>query len=332
VLFSAPSLTIVIPAFNASHFLERAVSSVFATGYPGISIVIIDDGSTDATRLIGERLCVEWEGRCRLLWHPGGGNHGVSSSRNLGISISNSEWIALLDADDFYLPNRFEAFLREYADGKSFDAIYGMAEIQIDALGRAPTPTVTERFGIAESLSGELLLTALLKGNSWHTDAFTVRRELLQRTGLFDPDKCIAEDCDLWFRIAALGRIVAGDLENPGSVYWRHANNTYHYKPEHRIAMVKAMLDAWAWTKRNGASPSMVCVFRESVPAYVTRSIISAREAGQPQVAWELLRLMARHGKFGFLVRPTTVRQVLSMARNCFRHSTNDDPGMEPRQ
>lgn len=315
-----PSLDVVIPAFNAERFLERAVASIFATGYPDLGVVIVDDGSTDGTRQLAEDLCSQWQGHCRLLRHPDGGNHGVSSSRNLGISASKREWVALLDADDFYLPNRFAAFQRKLADSEQFDALYEICEIRFDEAGQLPSPGVGhQRFGIEADLTGEALLGELLLGRCWATSAITIRRDLLVRTGLFDPGKCIAEDCDLWFRMAAVGRIVAGELERPVSVYWRHADNTYHYKPEHRVALVQAMMDSWSWAKRNGGSSNIIRVFGESVPVYVTRSIHAARESGQPGVAWRLLRLMLQERQFRFLLQGKVLRQGIGLSRDWIR-------------
>ena len=279
-------------------------------------MVIVDDGSSDGTRQVAERLCNEWQGRCHVLRHPDGGNHGVSSSRNLGISATSSDWIALLDADDFYLPNRFDAFRREISDGNRFEALYEICEIRGDEAGQPPSPgSHQDRFGIETALTGEALLSELLQGRCWATSAITIRRDLLLRTGLFDAGKAIAEDCDLWFRMAAVGRIVAGELERPVSVYWRHADNTYYYKPEHRISMVQAMLDAWAWSRRNAAPSGMLGVFRDSVPQYVTRSIIAASESKRPEVAWQLLALVARRGNVGYLLRYGTLRHVFALLR-----------------
>lgn len=312
-----PSIEVVIPAFNAGRFLERAVTSVFATGYPALEVVIVDDGSSDDTAAVAERLCRTHAPHCRLLQHPDGGNHGVSASRNLGIATSTSQWVAFLDADDFYLSNRFDAFRAMLGKTAEVDAVYEMTEIRGDETGQTPSPGLAEnRFGIDRNLAGAALLGELLQGRCWATSAITLRRALLHRTGGFDPGKRIAEDCDLWFRIAAVGRIVAGSLEHPVSVYWRHADNTYWYRPEHRIAMVRAMVDSWRWARRNGASPQILGVFADAVPAYVTRSIVAAREAKRPDVAWRLLGLMARARKAGFLLRFSTLRQVFALLRN----------------
>lgn len=309
-------MSVVIPAFNAERFLRRAVESVFATDYPDVEVVIVNDGSTDGTARLAEALCNEYAPKCRLLGHPDGGNHGVGASRNLGVEAGDSEWVAFLDADDFYLPNRFDA-LRSIstADGP-VDAVYEIAEVRSDSIGQAPAPAAANgRFGIDRDLGRNALLEELLRGVCWATSAITLRRTVLRRTGLFDPEKKIAEDCDLWFRIAAIGQVVAGSLVQPVSVYWRHASNTYSYRIEHRVPMVRAMLDAWNWARRKQAPADALAVFATAVPDYVTRSIVAARDAGRPDVAWRLLGLMVGARKPGYPLRWTVLRQVLALIR-----------------
>ena len=311
------SLVVVVPAYNAKRFLGRAVESIFATGYPGIEVVIVDDGSADDTASIAAQLCQRWDAKCRWVRHADGRNHGVSASRNLGIASSDSEWLAFLDADDFFLPNRFDAFIRRQQADAAFDGLYEICEIRGDAGGIEPAPgTGRSRFGIVVDVCGAAVLRELLNGTCWATSAITLRRSLLERTGLFDPGKAIAEDCDLWFRIAAAGQVVSGSLEQPVSVYWRHADNTYTYRPEHRIAMVRAMLDAWHWALLHQVDGDRLAAFEDSVPAYVERSIIAMREAGHPDIARALLRMMANARKWRFLLSTKTLRQVTGLLRD----------------
>ena len=311
-----PSLAVVIPACNAERLLARAVESIFATGYPGIEVVIVDDGSIDGTAEVAAQLCQRWGANCRLLRHADGKNHGVSASRNLGIESSKSEWVAFLDADDFYLANRFDAFIRRQQDDGAFDGLYEICEIRGETDGEEPAPgTGRSCFGIEADASGEALLRDLLKGTCWATSAITLRRDLLERTGLFDPGKQIAEDCDLWFRIAAAGQVVPGSLVQPVSVYWRHADNTYNYRPKHRLAMVRAMLDAWHWAHAHRVDRDRLAAFEACVPAYVERSVIAMREAGHPDIAWALLRMMANQRKWRFLLSANTLRQAAGLVR-----------------
>jgi glycosyltransferase involved in cell wall biosynthesis len=318
-----PSIAVIIPAFNAAPFLRRAVESVWATQYPHLQVAIIDDGSRDETVAVARQLCAEAPGRCRLLAHRDEGHHGVSATRNRGLANTDSEWVAFLDGDDSYLPNRFACLTLDAPDLVATDAVYGLTRMHFDVAsppGAAAwwSSTGDDAFGIREPLTDSALLARMLTGVTWHTGAITVRRRLLERTGGFDPDKRIAEDCDLWFRFAAIGKVVPDDLSQPISRYHRHDANTYEYRIEHRVPMVLAMLDAWRWARHTGAPAERLAVFREAVPLYAERAVIAAREAGRPDVAWALLRIMARRAPVPFFMRLGPWKQVRGLWRRKF--------------
>jgi glycosyltransferase involved in cell wall biosynthesis len=312
-------VTTIIPVLNAERYLERAVRSVFATNYPGIGVVIVDDGSSDRSAQIGRALELEFGTRCRWLRHPDGANHGVSASRNLGLQNSAAEWIAFLDADDYYLPNRFDRFRELLAtESAGFDAVYELCEInretgvESDALLR---PTADAFFGIRHALSGEDLLRELLGGQCWAISAVTIRRECLGSIGAFDEHKRIAEDCDLWMRLACVARVLPGNLQCPVSVYFRHEGNHYQYRAEHRLAMLEAMLDSWAWAERTDEAKTMLPVFGERVPAYALRAVVALREAGQPRLAGRVISMLLSSGRWHAIAAWSWLRQAIAISR-----------------
>lgn len=101
---SAPLVSIIIPAYNAERFIERTLRSALRQTYRNIEIIIIDDGSTDATRARAERV-VAGHGRVRMISVPNG---GVAKARNLGIQEANGAFVAFLDADDLWHPTKIE--------------------------------------------------------------------------------------------------------------------------------------------------------------------------------------------------------------------------------
>ncbi|MBE9203872.1 glycosyltransferase family 2 protein [Synechocystis salina LEGE 06099] len=114
-----PSVAVIIPAYNAERFIGRAVQSVLDTGYPNLTIAIVDDGSCDNTLEIASQICLN-NPLCSLFYHEGHQNKGVSASRNLGIDKTESEWVAFLDADDTYAKTRFDC-LYTYAHRSNTD-------------------------------------------------------------------------------------------------------------------------------------------------------------------------------------------------------------------
>ena len=102
-------VSIIIPAFNAEHFLANDIVSVWRQKLPDflkIELIVVDDGSSDGTFELASTMAHNAPCQMRVLQHPGGIYRGVAASRNLGIRESRGEWISFLDADDAFLPEK----------------------------------------------------------------------------------------------------------------------------------------------------------------------------------------------------------------------------------
>src|SRR6476661_4776701 len=93
-----PLVSILIPNFNHAPYLGDAIGSVLAQSYDNVEVIVIDDGSTDASRAVAAR----FGNRIRYIWQE---NRGLSAARNRGIRAATGEYIGLLDADDLYEPD-----------------------------------------------------------------------------------------------------------------------------------------------------------------------------------------------------------------------------------
>jgi glycosyltransferase involved in cell wall biosynthesis len=96
--------SVVIPAYNAERFLERTMLSVLRQTYNNLEVIVIDDGSTDKTRLIAEAGATG-DSRVRIISVPNG---GVAKARNIGIQEANGEYVAFVDADDLWHPTKID--------------------------------------------------------------------------------------------------------------------------------------------------------------------------------------------------------------------------------
>lgn len=103
-----PLVSVIIIFLNASDFIEEAIKSVFAQTYAEWELLLVDDGSTDASADIAEASALRHPGRVFYLTHDGRQNRGTSASRNLGIRHAHGEYIAFLDADDVWLQHKLE--------------------------------------------------------------------------------------------------------------------------------------------------------------------------------------------------------------------------------
>ena len=181
-------MSVVIPTYNLAHFLPEAVASVRAQGWPDIEIIVVDDGSTDETPALLERLAREGV-RCFRQE-----NAGAASARNRGIREAQQEWVAFLDADDFWLAGKLAAQFE--ALEKKPSARFSYTDVVLCGEGRAET-------ALECGTTDRPLLPQLLEGNLFATPTVLARRDCFDRVGLFETRLRTGEDWDMWMRLAA---------------------------------------------------------------------------------------------------------------------------------
>ncbi len=120
-----PSVSVIMPFLDSERFLEEAIASVVAQTYNAWELLLVDDGSTDASAEIARRYVQGSAGQIRLLQHRGRANLGASASRNLGIRHARGKYIALLDSDDVWLPFKLEEQVPLLERMQDVGAVYG---------------------------------------------------------------------------------------------------------------------------------------------------------------------------------------------------------------
>ncbi len=139
-----PRFSVVIPAFNSAATLARAIESVRAQTWPAHEILVVDDGSTDATA----EVAAGFDG-VRLIRQK---NSGVSVARNAGAAAATGDWLAFLDADDWYAPDRLRLHAEWIAEDAALDCLTGDYEYRDDAGKLLGT-------SMAQHASGRMMLT-----------------------------------------------------------------------------------------------------------------------------------------------------------------------------
>ncbi|HUS09850.1 MAG TPA: glycosyltransferase [Pyrinomonadaceae bacterium] len=184
-----PTVSVVIPTYNSAHFLPKALASVQAQQWPALEIIVVDDGSTDGTETVVSGL--SGTGDLRFIRQE---NAGAASARNTGIASAKGEWIAFLDADDVWLPGKLRAQFAELQNQP--DAAFSYTDVTLRFASGDQSELECGNVGLP-------LLTQLVGGNLFATPTVLVRRDCLERVGLFDAQLRTGEDWDLWMRLAA---------------------------------------------------------------------------------------------------------------------------------
>jgi glycosyltransferase involved in cell wall biosynthesis len=222
-------VSVIIPVFNAATRVRRAVESALAL--PEVAeVVLVEDGSPDNAL----EVCTELArlDRVTLVRHSDGANHGAGASRNLGVRHAASEFVAFLDADDWYLPNRFSYEPTLFAD-PAVDGVYGAVVHRFESTelrdawfsqGRPEVTTVTGQVTSDELLDVLMWSHPLVKGD-FSTLAVTVRRNFFWRVGGFFEPLRLQQDTHLWKRMAAAGRLEAGSITEPIAAASVHSAN-----------------------------------------------------------------------------------------------------------
>lgn len=209
---SMPRVSIVMPAYNCAWCIDRALDSVQAQTFTDFELIVVDDGSTDAT----PDLLARRGNALRVIRQA---NAGMSAARNTGIAAARGEYVAFLDSDDWWRPVKLAQQVALMDDDCNLGFSSHATELQSpdgEILGEWGGPTDTDGL-VARILGGH---SAVAGGAS----SVMVRRALLERTGGFDSSLRGAEDTDLWVRLAAASRYACLPdrqvvvTRNPGSV------------------------------------------------------------------------------------------------------------------
>lgn len=188
----------IIPTYNRAETLNRALNSVLAQTYPVKNIWIIDDGSTDAT----------FEGVAGFgnrVQYVKTANSGVSHARNVGVGLSTSPWVAFLDSDDEWLPERLEKQIEVITQNPELNLVHG-EEIWIrNGVRVNPHKKHTKSGGNIFEKSLSLCLIS--------PSATLIRKETLLALGGFREDYPVCEDYDLWLKFCS--RYPVGYVNTP---------------------------------------------------------------------------------------------------------------------
>lgn len=206
-----PTVSVVIPAYNCAQYVSESIQSVLrqSIGTDQVEIVVLDDGSADET----PQVIRNFGNAVRFIQLDHG---GVSRARNTGIETARGEYVAFLDADDYWLPERLERALKLFEEDPHIQV---NTEFYLETAGeRNPTPYYQSRgLRCLFELSAPTQLDFALEDNFINSMVIAPRRALLDAGG-FNIQLRYGEDWDLWLRLLKAG-YAARLVREPCAVY-----------------------------------------------------------------------------------------------------------------
>ena len=203
-----PTVSIIMPTYNAAQYVTASIDSALNQTYKSAEIIVVDDGSTDETvervRAYGNRVTLYQQN-----------NAGAAVARNQGAKLAIGQWLAFLDADDLWAPDKLERQLNHVSD-----LAWSHTDWFFIGTGQSGTITGSSR---APQYGGSIL-PELIVCNFIGTSTLIVRREVFLEMGGFDPTLRALQDWDLWLRIAS--KYDLAYLADPLVYYRVHALST----------------------------------------------------------------------------------------------------------
>ena len=213
---NAYTVSAVIPAYNAEKYITRAIDSVLAQTHQPDEIIVVDDGSTDATAEIIKK----YTPQVQYIYQQ---NAGGSIARNTAIEAAKSEWIAFLDADDQWLPQKLQLQIEHLKRNPELLWAYTNYFVQ-------PLQADSQRIAFKDAVSAPVLKSKEYFGDYFdayllridvRTSIMTIKRHAIIQVGMFIPGQKWAQDADLALRLAYRWPNI-GYIPTPLTVYHAH--------------------------------------------------------------------------------------------------------------
>ncbi len=288
---SAFRVSVIIPVFNAEKYLRNAVESAVVLEEVG-EVILIEDKSPDNALQLCNQLAKEFD-KVRLLTHPNGENRGAGESRNLGIRKSTLPYVAFLDADDWYLPNRFTRCKEVFQNNNKTDGVYEATGYYYEETQQLDLSKLTTVKSFVDP--GNLLVT-LLKADTgrFHTNAITLKKTIFKKAGMFDPVLRLHQDTHLWLRLAHIGRLVPGEINRAVAVRRVHVENRIRHFD--RASRNLLFVRTYEWFRKQEG------VDKRSYRIIFNRYVAALKKNMPGRIFFTLIYLLRNSGEFRKLI------------------------------
>lgn len=254
------NISVIIPVYNAEAFLQKAVDSAFR--FEEVKeIILVEDRSTDNSLILCEKIAAV-NPKIKLYQHHDFANRGAAASRNLGLLKAKQEFVAFLDADDYYLPNRFTAE-NELFENEKIEGVFGAMGIEFltekgkeefqQKFKNSQLSTVNYSAEGNDVFRGLLGLNSKVFGTFFALNTLTVRRASLLKNNLnFNENLRVHQDSDFIIRLSYYCHLKSGIIDDAIAIRGVHDDNritkiiTYSPKYNGRQFLLWNSLYEWA--------------------------------------------------------------------------------------
>jgi glycosyltransferase involved in cell wall biosynthesis len=223
-------VSVITPVYNAAEFITRSVESALAQPETA-EVLLIEDGSPDESLSVCQELANNY-GDVILLRHPNGENRGPGASRNLGMRHASCEYIAFVDADNFYLPNRFAITKEIFRENPDCDGVYetigNYIENEVGMQRWINSKRIPYKLtGLTRPVAPQKLAETLISGElgSLTLDALVIKKPVLSKSGLMSEQLRLHQDTEFIIRVALVAKLMPADLSVPVALRGVHDHN-----------------------------------------------------------------------------------------------------------
>lgn len=307
-------ISVVIPVYNAEKFLAKSVISALNQKEVG-EIVLVEDGSPDNSIDVCIELAQKYD-KVKLFRHDNGANKGAGASRNLGIKNSTLQYIAFLDADDYYCDERFRLDLKILNSDPSVDGVYNALGLEVYDASEAErvnfSLTTTKEHIPPEDLFENM--SPIGNKGYFHIDTLTVRKTAFEKIGLFNTSLELSQDTELFIRMSLVLKLVGGVIDKPVGVRGVHANN--RIKNEAKMLKFRPLvfksLVQWGIRKHIG-KPQLAILWSEWFKYYSI--CLQQNETGRLAMVLRKFLFVTASIKYPFLLTQKKFYQQLPLCR-----------------
>lgn len=281
----SPLVSIVLPTYNCAEYLPCSIGSILAQTYNSYETIVIDDGSIDITKEVLSPFMQ------KIKYIKLGKNKGLPTVRNVGIQAAQGKYIAFIDADDIWLPEKLSNGIEFLETNPEFSMVYSR-HVNIDNMGN----TIDE-CSKRQLPSGNIFTQLFTEQNFIITSSVLVLKKVFDTVGLFDTKLFNCQDWDMWlriafyFKVASIDKVLVKYRHNPRSLS-KDRNNVLKYQ---KIIIDKTYNEFKE--KDNGISEKL---YKKRLASHYAKAGRHYLRLGDKNLANENLRLSLKYNLFNF--------------------------------